>query len=91
MTEVTSRERRPGPAAVVWGSIALFAVLFALLTYQLAAASVPAAPKTLLRRVVKRRVVTTVVPTPGESRVTTGPVSSSQYASPAPPVITSAS
>ncbi|HET6569863.1 MAG TPA: hypothetical protein VFG58_00030 [Solirubrobacterales bacterium] len=83
--------RRPGPAAVIWGSVALFAVLFALFTYQLSA---PAQPRqhVLVRKVVKRRVVTTVVPTPGESTVTSGPaVSSTQSTTGAAPVATSAS
>lgn len=31
--------RRPGPRAVVWGSLSLFAVLFALLTFQLSASA----------------------------------------------------
>jgi hypothetical protein len=97
MTEVPSqpgaggRSRRPGPAAVVWGSVALFAVLFALFTYQLGAPSQPR-PHVLVRKVVKRRVVTTVVPTPGESTVTSGPaVSSTQSTAAAAPVATSAS
>jgi hypothetical protein len=88
------RTRRPGPALVVWGSIALFGVLFALLTYQLSAAEAPkaAARPVLVRQVVKRRVVTTIVPTPGRSTVTSsgsvaGAVSSSEPA----PVTTSAS
>jgi len=76
---------------VVWGSIALFAVLFALFTYQLSAPSQPR-QHVLVRKVVKRRVVTTVVPTPGESTVTSGPaVSSTQSTTGAAPVATSAS
>ncbi len=90
MTE-SRRARRPGPAAVIWGSVALFAVLFALFTYQLSAPSQPQR-QVLLRKVVKRRVVTTVVPTPGESTVTAGPVvGSTQPATAAVPVTTSAS
>jgi len=85
------RPRRPGPAAVIWGSIALFAVLFALFTYQLAAPSQPQ-QQVLVRKVVKRRVVTTVVPTPGESTVTAGPaVSSTESSAGAAPVTTGAS
>ena len=86
-----ARARRPGPAAVIWGSVALFAVLFALFTYQLSA---PTQPRrhVLVRKVIKRRVVTTVVPTPGESTVTAGPaVSSTQSTAGAAPVATSAS
>ncbi len=85
------RARRPGPATVIWGSVALFAVLFALFTYQL---STPAQPRqdVLVRKVIKRRVVTTVVPTPGESTVTAGPaVSSTQSSAGAAPVTTAAS
>jgi hypothetical protein len=93
MTEAkpdSRRSRRPGPAAVIWGSVALFAVLFALFTYQLSAPSQP--QQVLVRKVVKRRVVTTVVPTPGEATVTAGPTeSSTQSTSGAVPVATSAS
>jgi hypothetical protein len=85
------RGRRPGPAAVIWGSVALFAVLFALFTYQLSAPSGPR-QQVLVRKLVKRRVVTTVVPTPGASTVTAGPaVSSTESAAGATPVTTSAS
>jgi len=76
---------------VIWGSVALFAALFALFAYQLSA---PAAPQqqVLVRKVIKRRVVTTVVPTPGESTVTAGPaVSSTESSAGAAPVTTSAS
>jgi hypothetical protein len=83
--------RRPGPAVVIWGSIALFAVLFAVFTYQLSAPAAPAR-QVLVRKVVKRRIVTTVVPTPGVSTVTaSGPVVSSQSTSGAAPVTTGAS
>ncbi|MFN8162924.1 MAG: hypothetical protein U0R26_03665 [Solirubrobacterales bacterium] len=34
-----SAARRPGPRGVVWGSLSLFAVLFALLTFQLSASA----------------------------------------------------
>jgi hypothetical protein len=91
MTE-SRRPRRPGPAVVIWGSIALFAALFALFTYQLSA---PAGPsqQVLVRKVIKRRIVTRVVPTPGASSVTAGPaVSSTQSTSGAvAPVTTGAS
>jgi len=83
MTE-RARARRPSPALVLWGSIALFAVLFALLTYQLSAASAPAPKPVLVRKVIKRRVVTTVFPTAGPSTVSSGPVTTSS--APAPPV-----
>jgi hypothetical protein len=64
------RRRRPGAGPVIWGSVALFAVLFALLTHQLSAGQAPAPRPVLERKVIKRRVVTTVVPTPGRSQVT---------------------
>jgi hypothetical protein len=91
MTEST-RTRRPGPGMVIWGSIALFAAIFALLTSQLAASQPPPPRPVLVRQVVKRRVVTTIVPTPGRSTVT----SSGQAAASVPttgyaPVTTSAS
>ena len=94
MTEAKAesrRPRRPGPAAVIWGSVALFAVLFALFAYQLSAPSQPQ-QQVLVRKLIKRRIVTTVVPTPGESTVTAGPaVSSTQSTAGAAPVTTSAS
>jgi hypothetical protein len=91
MTDRTP-SRRPSPALVIWASITLFAVMFALLTAQLASSQPPPPRPVLLRQVVKRRVVTTIVPTPGDSTVTTsgqvvGAVPSSEYA----PVTTSAS
>jgi hypothetical protein len=66
---------------VIWGSVALFAAMFALLTYQLSAGQAPAPRPVLVRKVVKRRVVTTIVPTPGRSAVTT----SDRVAAAAPP------
>jgi hypothetical protein len=94
MTEASAesrRPRRPGPAAVIWGSVALFAVLFALFAYQLSAPSQPQ-QQVLVRKLIKRRIVTTVVPTPGEATVTAGPaVSSTQSTAGAAPVTTSAS
>lgn len=94
MTEAKAesrRPRRPGPAAVIWGSVILFAVLFAVFTYQLSSPSRPQ-QQVLVRKVIKRRVVTTVVPTPGESSVVAGPVvSSSQSTIGSVPVTTGAS
>jgi hypothetical protein len=95
MTEAKAdprRPRRPGPAVVIWGSIALFAVLFALFTYQLSASADPPR-QALVRKVIKRRIVTTIVPTPGAPTVTAGPaVSSTQSISgAAAPVTTGAS
>jgi hypothetical protein len=69
-------------------------VLFALLTYQLSAAGAPASQPVLVRKLIKRRVVTTIVPTPGASTVTSGPVTTSSAAiaaSGAAPVTTGAS
>jgi hypothetical protein len=66
---------------VIWGSVALFAAMFALLTHQLSAGQAPAPRPVLVRKVVKRRVVTTIIPTPGRSAVTT----SGQVAAAAPP------
>lgn len=92
VTEPARKSRRPGPALVVWSSIALFGVLFALLTYQLNA-SQPAPPRpVVVRKVLKRRVVTTYVPTPGRNSVSSSGAlatesSSSSYA----PVTTGAS
>jgi hypothetical protein len=79
------RAGRPSLAPVFWGSISLFAVLFAFLTFQLTAGRDPslaaaggASPRpVVLRKVVKRRVVTTVVPTPGATSVSSGPVTTS--------------
>lgn len=92
MTE-RSRTRRPGPALVVWSSVALFAMLFALLTYQLASSQQPPPRPVLVRQIVKRRVVTTVLPTPGQSTVTSsGGQVTAPIPSPGPaPVTTGAS
>lgn len=87
-TSGRGRASRPSFAPVFWGSIALFAVLFAFLTYQLTAGRDPslaaaggASPRpVLLRKVVKRRVVTTVVPTPGATSISSGPVTTSSAA-----------
>jgi hypothetical protein len=84
MTE-PRRPRRPSSAPVFWGALALFTVLFALLTYQLASSTPPAPRPVLMRKVIKKRVVTTVVPTPGATSVSGGPVVSS----PAPEVASS--
>lgn len=92
MTE-RPRTRRPGPGPVIWGSLALFAVLFALLTYQLASSQPPPPRPVVVRQVVKRRVVTTVVPTPGRSTVTSSGGQSMASTAPAEaaPVTTGAS
>lgn len=56
---------------MIWGSVALFAAMFALLTYQLGSSQPPPPRPVVVRKVLKRRVITTVVPTPGRSAVTT--------------------
>ncbi|MGE0067442.1 MAG: hypothetical protein AB7T48_08820 [Solirubrobacterales bacterium] len=101
MTDARRSPRRPGPGAVLWGSVALFAVLFALLTFQLSSGSDPslsgatAAAPVQVRKVIKRRIVTTVVPSPGATSVSSGPLTSSTAEAPeeapAEPVTTSAS
>lgn len=93
MTE-RARPSRPRATRVFWGSVVLFAALFALLTYRFSreqAASAPAAPVVQVRKVIKRRVITTVVPSPGKNTVSSGPVSSASYSSGAEPVVTGAS
>jgi hypothetical protein len=65
------RRRRPGAAPVLWGSIVLFAVMFALLTHQLSASQAPAPRPVLVRKILKRQVITTYVPTPGKASVST--------------------
>jgi hypothetical protein len=81
MTE-RPRPRRPSFAPVLWGSVALFGVLFALLAYQLSAGNDPslggnASRPVLVRKVVKRRIVTTIVPAPGAASVSSGPLTTS--------------
>jgi hypothetical protein len=84
--------RRPSSARVYWVSVLLFAALFALLTYSFASEQkTPAAPVVQVRKVIKRRVVTTIVPTPGQNSVSAGPVSSSGYTAGGEPVVTGAS
>jgi hypothetical protein len=90
------RRRRPGFGPVLWGSVALFAILFSLLTYQLSAASAPASRPVVQRKVIQRRVVTTVVPAPGSAEATGEPTVTSSApevssAGAAAPVVTSSS
>jgi hypothetical protein len=89
MTE-SRRQSRPGYAPVFWGAVALFTVLFALLAYRLSSSAPPAPRPVLVRKVVKKRVVTTVVPTPGATSVSSGPVLTAA-APEAAPVTTGAS
>lgn len=93
MTEA-AHPKRPSASLVFWASILLFAALFALLTYRFSVeqtASQPTARTVQVRKVIKRRVVTTIVPSPGQNSVSSGPVSSSSYSSGAEPVVTGAS
>jgi anti-sigma-K factor RskA len=93
MTEA-SRSKRPSASLVFWASVLLFTALFALLSYRFAveqSASQATAPVVQVRKVIKRRVVTTIVPSPGRNSVSSGPVSSSSYSAGAEPVVTGAS
>ena len=86
MTEPRPATRKPGAGPVFWASILLFAALFAFLTYQFSVGRDPSLSATasrpvLVRKVIKKRVVTTVVPTPGENSVSSGPATSSSYSS----------
>ena len=93
MTEPT-HSKRPRASRVFWASILLFAALFALLVYRFSLeqqATQPAAQAVQVRKVIKRRVVTTIVPTPGQNTVSSGPISSSSYSAGAEPVVTGAS
>jgi hypothetical protein len=94
MTEAAARSKRPRASLVFWGSVLLFAALFAFLAYRFSveqSASRPTAQAVQVRKVIKRRVVTTIVPSPGQDTVSSGPVSSSSYSSGAEPVVTGAS
>ena len=97
MTEPRSAPaRKPDGANVFWASVALFGVLFALLTYQLstgegAGGTSVATRPVQLRKVIKRRIVTTVIPSPGVDRVTSGPATTTGEEIPVEPVTTSAS
>lgn len=64
MTESRPANRRPGSAPVFWISVLLFCVLLGLLTHRLASASGSAegAVAEPPRKVIVRRVVTTIVP-----------------------------
>lgn len=93
MTERT-RSNRPPARLVFWSSILLFAALFALLAFGFPAeqsANQATARAVHVRKVIKRRVVTTIVPSPGQNTVSSGAESSSSYSSGAEPVVTSAS
>ena len=53
--------RRPGPRAVLWGSLSLFAVLFVLLTFQLSASASPASTGSQHSSVAARKAAATEV------------------------------
>jgi len=96
MTEAATAKRapagRPRSARIYWVSVLLFAALFAFLTYTFIAEQAPTPrPVVQVRKVIKRRVITTIVPTPGQNSVSTGPVSSSGYTAGSEPVVTGAS
>ena len=93
------KRRKPPAMRVFMASAALFLVALVFLSYQLAPGKDPALgasvakvykpkrPVVTVRKIVKRRVITTVVPAP--STATTTPVSSgsaptSTYSAPAP-------
>ncbi len=87
--------RRPGPGAVIFISLALFTVLFVLLTLQLSSGgsfgSTASSGPVAIRKVIKRKVVTTIVATPGKNRITASPATSSAAELEPEPVTTSAS
>lgn len=86
--------RRSPASLVFWGSILLFAALFALLVHRFSAeqkATRPAGQTVQVRKVIKRRVVTTIVPSPGQNSVSSGPVTSSSFGTGAEPLTTGAS
>jgi hypothetical protein len=74
--DLAPRGCRPGPTLVIGSSAAFFGVIFALLAYPLSVRRDPS-PSTatssrpiVVRQIVKHRVVTTTLPTPGRSTVT---------------------
>jgi hypothetical protein len=88
---MTERARTPSARFVFWGALFLFAVLFALVTYRYAGEQSATARAVHVRKVLERRVVTTVVPSPGQSTVSSAPAESSVYSSAPEPVVTSSS
>lgn len=75
--------RKPGPRPVVWGSLTLFAALFALLTFQLSAGAAPSGA-----RAAKKNQAVTKPRAASESEASTDaefseePEVESQYAEP---------
>lgn len=101
MTDQARATRRLKPPAirVFMASAALFLVALAFISYQLAQGKDPALgasvakvykpkrPVVTVRKVVKRRVITTVVPAPSSSvstPVSSGSAPTSSYSAPAP-------
>ncbi len=105
MTEPRRRYRRPPAAPVLWGSIALFAVLFALLTYQLSSRAAGSERRqVVVHKVIAKRVVKTIVPAEEEEAPVYGAATGStpeveaeapeapEYVAPEPaPVVTASS
>jgi hypothetical protein len=90
-TSATRAPRRPGPAPVIWGSLALFAVLFTLLAHQLSTGQAAGSQPVVERKVVKKRVVTTVIPEPGPETSTEVAPEEESLPEEAAPVATGAS
>ncbi|MGK2956045.1 MAG: hypothetical protein ACSLFI_10295 [Solirubrobacterales bacterium] len=92
------KRRKPSPVAVFLASAALFLGSLGFLSYQLAQGKDPALgtsvasvekpkrPVVTVRRIIKRRVITTVVPAPAATSipVSSGSAPSSSYSAPAP-------
>lgn len=94
-----ARGLRPGPGAVIWGSVASFAVLFGFLTNQLRSGNDPALgasvakpagkpQKALVRKVIKRRIVATPVPKAAGGSTGSGLSSGPSATPPSAPVVT---
>lgn len=91
------RPGRPSAAPVFWVSTLLFAALFAFLAYRFSVGQDPSLAGAAssrpveVRKVIERRVVTTIVPSPGAETVVAGPTSSSTLVAAPEPVTTGAS
>jgi hypothetical protein len=89
MTEAGRPNRRPGAAPVFWTSTLLFCVLLGLLTYRFSLGQDPsgvgaeAAAPPVRKKVIVRRVVTTVVPA-GAGEATAGAGAGAPQVSEAP-------
>jgi len=74
--DLAPRGHRPGPTLVIFSTAALFALIFAFLTYQFSVGRDPSLSTAassrpiVVRQIVTRRVVSTILPTPGRSTVT---------------------